>query len=335
MTTTAGNPPRETDAWDRYWAYGNLHSFSQVTSGNYAGRIAAFWQEVFEDLADNSRILDIATGNGAIPLLALEAATATKRTFDIHATDLAAIDPNQQVSDPATRERLQAIHFHARTPAESLPFERGSFDLVCSQFGLEYSDPGESVPETARVLRPGGGLALVMHHDRSAVVLAARDEAAQADFVLDEVKLYLKTRNLLRAQAETGARHRDGGPHPKVAKKRKAVDQAIHEVQETARQRPDNRLLLGPLNYVQEVLTMAERSGPARALEWLDEAQRRVRATRERLAAMQAAARDADTMADFARDLTAAGFDTPTCNTLSEDNGEVVGWQVRARRQAD
>lgn len=334
MTPAASNPPRETDAWDRYWAYGNLHSFSQVTSGNYTGRIAAFWDGVFGDLADGSRILDIATGNGAIPLLAQAAGTATGRVFDIHATDLAAIEPDRQVSDEALRERLQAIDFHARTPAESLPFEAGRFDLVCSQFGLEYSDLEQSVPETARVLRHDGHIALIMHHARSAAVLAARDEVAQVDFVLEEAKLYLKARNLLRAEADTGTRRRSGSPHPKVVKKRKAVDQAIQQIEANARQRQSNRLLVGPLNYVREVLTLAGRDGPAQALAWLDEAHRRVRATRERLAAMQAAAHDDQTMAEFIESLAAAGFDTPACSTLIEDNDEVVGWQVRARRKS-
>jgi len=27
-------------AWDRYWSYGHLHSFSQVADGNYAGAVA-------------------------------------------------------------------------------------------------------------------------------------------------------------------------------------------------------------------------------------------------------------------------------------------------------
>lgn len=326
MTATAGS----TDAWDRYWAYGNLHSFSQVAGGNYGGRIAAFWRDVFAGLADGSHVLDVATGNGAIPLLALEVATAAGRRFDIHGTDLAAIDPAAQVGDEALRERLRAIRFHARTPAEDLPFGAADFDLACSQFGLEYSDAGRSVDELARVLRPGGDLALIMHHERSATVEAARAEAAQADFVLDEVRLYARARSVLRAQAEAARR---GAAAKAPRKKREALERAIARVERAAESDDNPRLLLGPLNYVHEVMTLAGRVGPARALEWLDEADRRVRATRERLAAMQAAARDEAAMAAFARDLAAAGFDTPDYAPLTEDDGNIVGWQVRTRRR--
>lgn len=38
------------EQWDRYWAYGGLHSFSQVTDGNYQGAIAEFWRARFGDL---------------------------------------------------------------------------------------------------------------------------------------------------------------------------------------------------------------------------------------------------------------------------------------------
>ena len=43
--------------------------------------------------------------------------------------------------------------------AESLPFAAASFDLVfCDHGGMSFADPRRSVPEVARVLRPGGRL---------------------------------------------------------------------------------------------------------------------------------------------------------------------------------
>jgi SAM-dependent methyltransferase len=49
--------------------------------------------------------------------------------------------------------------------AHALPFEDGSFDLVCCRFVLEHlADPGRALSEMRRVLRPGGRLA-VMEND--------------------------------------------------------------------------------------------------------------------------------------------------------------------------
>ena len=47
--------------------------------------------------------------------------------------------------------------------AERLPFADHSFDLVfCDHGGMSFADPALTVPETARVLRPGGRLVFCM-----------------------------------------------------------------------------------------------------------------------------------------------------------------------------
>lgn len=327
MTAASASAP-----WDRYWAYGNLHSFSQMTRGNYGGCIATFWRERFEALADGACIVDVATGNGAVALLALDAAAATGRGFTVHGTDLAAIDPLTQVADDDVRERLAPIHFHPHTPAEALPFADATVDLVCSQFGLEYSDTTRSIPELARVLRAGGRTALILHHGDSSFVRSAREEAGGIDYVLDEARVYLKTRNFLRALAETRS-PRTGAPlPPKAAKKRRAVDEAIETVQTTARERANPRVLLGPLNYVQEVLAMTGSVGANETLGWLEEARRRVVAMRQRLADMQAAACTEEDIATIERRLDAAGFTAVRSAVLEDEGGAITGWRLEADR---
>ncbi len=328
---TAATAP---DPWDRYWAYGNLHSFSQVTGGNYGGGIAAFWRERFEALPDGACIVDVATGNGAVALLALDAAAATGRGFTVHGTDLAAIDPVTRVADDDVRDRLARIHFHPHTPAESLPFADATVDLACSQFGLEYSDTARSIPELARVLRPGGNAALILHHGDASIVRSARDEARGIDHVLDEARVYLKTRNFLRALAETRSpRGGSGGAlPPKAAKKRRSVDEAIESVQTAARGHANPRVLLGPLNYVQEVLAMTGKVGAHEALGWLEEARQRVVSMRQRLADMQAAACTEGDIAIIAQQLDAAGFDSVRTAIFDDGNGAITGWRVEADR---
>ncbi len=326
----------DSDPWDRYWAYGNLHSFSQVTRGNYGGDIAAFWQERFETLPDGACVVDVATGNGAVALLALDTAAATGRRFTVHGTDLAAIDPVTQVTEEDVRERLARIHFHPRIPAEALPFADATVDLVCSQFGLEYSDTARSIPELARVLRPGGHAALILHHGDSSFVRSARDEARGIDYVVDDARVYLKTRNFLRALAET--RSPRGGSSrslpPKAAKKRRAVDEAINSIQTVARGQSNPRVLLGPPNYVQEVLAMIGKVGPNEALGWLEEARQRVVAMRQRLADMQAAACTEEDIATIEGQLDAAGFTAVRTAVLEDENGAVTGWRMEAERTA-
>ena len=52
--------------------------------------------------------------------------------------------------------------------AEELPADDGSFDVVIAQSAWHWVDEERAIPEVARVLRPGGRLALVWNGtDRS------------------------------------------------------------------------------------------------------------------------------------------------------------------------
>jgi SAM-dependent methyltransferase len=51
-------------------------------------------------------------------------------------------------------------------PAESLPFEDESFDVVNCGLAPPYTDNASAIGEVARVLRPGGMFLLKIHHAR-------------------------------------------------------------------------------------------------------------------------------------------------------------------------
>jgi ubiquinone/menaquinone biosynthesis C-methylase UbiE len=318
--------------WDRYWAYGNLHSFSQVQSGNYGGAVGEFWRGRFADLGPNARVLDIATGNGAVALLALEAGDEADQALAVTGTDLAAIDPARGLDDPTLRAQAQRVRFHGRTPAERLPFESASMDHVCSQFGIEYSDLAQSIPEATRVLAPAGTIDFILHHHQSQIVRAALAEAEQLAFVLDEVQLYLKARNLLRAMAQTPPGRKGGRTNAKTQKRQQALDQAITRIQEAALGATDASMLRGPLNYIQEILAMIGQRRPAELLRWLEEARQRVVALRTRLAEMQRAALDAEGMGRLIERLEAHGCERVSTAPLCEADDGIVAWQLTARR---
>lgn len=324
------------EQWDRYWAYGNIHSFSQVAGGNYQGVVAEFWRSRFEMLGEGSRILDVATGNGAIALLALETGGRLARGFEVHGVDMADIEPGKQVKDPSLAESLSRIRFRGRTPAESLPFEDSCFDMVCSQFGVEYSDMSRSIPEIARVLRSGGRFAAIMHHRDSVLLNATRDELAQLDFVLNDVKLYLRGRNLLREMSEEwrGSKGR-GRPSPKLQKKRRALEEAMGRIRDAADKSVNPNMLLGPARYVQEIFGALDRAPPGELLEWLDEALRRVTANQRRLLDMTEAARCEQDLDQLRELLATSGFDNIELAAFQQDGGGVLGWRLDAQLRAE
>lgn len=151
-------------AWSSFWEAGALHSCQGSFADDYAGAIGDFWQARFAHLSDQSRVLDIATGNGALPRLLWQREPAL-RPKQIDAVDLAAVAPRWWKPDVHT-----GIAFHSGKRAEQLPFADASYDLVISQFGLEYATWPHALDEAIRVCQRDGQLAFVMHHADSVIV---------------------------------------------------------------------------------------------------------------------------------------------------------------------
>ena len=166
-------------AWTSYWATGRLHSCIGSYDSNYTGAIGQFWKSVFTRLPSGARVLDLGTGNGALPLMLSEQAGQSAE-FQMDAVDLSAIAP-----DWYSAGQYPAIHFHSGVEMEHLPFDDDTFDLVVSQYGLEYAKWPEALLECSRVLKPGGNAAFVMHHVDSVLVDVARAELAGQAMLLE------------------------------------------------------------------------------------------------------------------------------------------------------
>lgn len=165
---------RRQQVWTRYWTSGAVHSCGTSYGDRYGGAIAAFWRKVHDVTPVGSRLLDLATGSGAIPRL--WRGWRDSDTWD--AVDLGASSPAWVAQASAS------LRFHAEVRAESLPFAAASFDLITSQYGLEYCDLTLAVPEMLRVRAPQGGVALMLHHAQSRPVTLARAEQSHLDWAL-------------------------------------------------------------------------------------------------------------------------------------------------------
>ncbi|MEZ5294391.1 MAG: class I SAM-dependent methyltransferase [Vicinamibacterales bacterium] len=113
------------------------------------------------DPRPGERILDVATGTGwTSRLVARRGATVT-------GVDIAA----ELVASARSRAAIEGlpIEYHVGD-AEALPFGDGEFDAVVSTVGVMFASRPEAVAaELARVVRPGGRLALTTWTDDSSV----------------------------------------------------------------------------------------------------------------------------------------------------------------------
>jgi demethylmenaquinone methyltransferase / 2-methoxy-6-polyprenyl-1,4-benzoquinol methylase len=129
----------------RYDLAGALLSFGQDPRWRrtMVGEIAA---------APGDRVLDVATGTGMV-------ATALVRRYGCQVVGL---DQSREMlsgaqakldADPRLASRIELV----RGEAESLPFGDGEFDHLTFTYLLRYvEDPGATLRELARVVKPGG-----------------------------------------------------------------------------------------------------------------------------------------------------------------------------------
>jgi demethylmenaquinone methyltransferase/2-methoxy-6-polyprenyl-1,4-benzoquinol methylase len=100
--------------------------------------------------ADGGHVLDVATGTGLVADLLLRAGHP-----------VTGLDQSQEML-AAARIRFDGRVQLVQAPAESLPFPDGSFDHLTFTYLLRYVDePGEVLRELARVVRPGGTIAML------------------------------------------------------------------------------------------------------------------------------------------------------------------------------
>ena len=329
---TADDSAARRRAWNEYWRAGPLHSLAGSFQGNYEGPIRAFWEQAFAGLGANDRVLDIGTGNGALPALLCELRGADVPAID--AIDIAAPDPAWLRQAPAPcRER---IRFHGDTPAEDTGFADARFSLVASQYGLEYSDLARALPEVARITRAGGRLALVVHHAGSRLREVAAAEVGMIDWLLGPDGLMAPAAAILPyvALAARGERARLAAD-PGAGQARGRFNEAMQALEELARASPypdalhDARAQVG----ARIDALMRGAAGEAQAADAHAAHVRALQGARLRSLELCRHALDEAAARRLLAALEQAGFTRAEAAPLHHQE-HLVGWTIRATRQA-
>lgn len=151
MSELTDHAARNRAAWDAYAAeYQRRHGDQLEASGGLAWGI---WQLPEAEL----RILGDVTGRDVLELgcgagqwtIALQALGARVTGLDNSAVQL------EYAREAAARAGVEPTFLHAS--AEAVPLPDASFDVVfCDHGAMTFADPYATVPEAARLLRPGG-----------------------------------------------------------------------------------------------------------------------------------------------------------------------------------
>lgn len=318
------------EAWSRYWARGAPHSCIGTYGDRYGGTIAAFWKDVFAGLPAAARVLDVATGNGALPRLLLDSCSQPGVTCD--AVDIATVQlPWLASAAPAERER---VRLQGGVDACALPFADHAFDLAVSQYGLEYTDLERSVPELLRVLVPRGGIALVLHHAQGRPATLAAIEIDHIRWLTAEGGWFDAAAAMVEpmARSATFAGRASLQADAQASAAQKRFNRAQNELAARAAGQDGADVLFEMRESALAVFALAGREGGEAARAALGGIREELAAGATRLADLCAHALNATQVQALRERLQRALGVTVTLEELREQGKYLMGWALRSHQ---
>lgn len=311
-----------TKAWSSLWATGVADTFGHADDGTGPQPpLADQWRRWMSRLPAHTKVLDLGTGNGALPRLLLQA--GTDPTVRCEGVDVADAHPQWiERLPPAQRER---VRIHSRVSCEALPFSDASFGCVVSQFGVEYADLDRALPEALRVLQPGGSLRLAIHHAEGRPARLAREEVAHAQ--------WLQQSGWLEAARDMSlAMSLMGSPEGRLALNTQDRWQAVRQtfdgfqrrLAERAATSPCPDLLADAQNWLTQVFQAAARQGEGVARSGMGQIEQLLQEGQMRLQDLLGHVVDRPRIEALAQLVRAAGH--AAVIETAEDNGHLMGW---------
>ncbi len=158
--------------WTAYWNSGVLTSLPADFKENYDGELAGYWRNVLQSMPDKISVLDVCTGNGAVAILLQELADELNQKVEITAVDASDIDPNAVVAKhPSKTDAINRVSFIGNCLVEGMAARiNQSFDLIVSQYGIEYCETLEAANNVYELLKHNGKFVFIAHSPNTAML---------------------------------------------------------------------------------------------------------------------------------------------------------------------
>lgn len=323
MNKHPSNPSHVADSWDTYWhGTGDVGAYSRGGATHPA--ILAFWDDFFQGVKQDyssPKIIDIASGNGAV----VERGLAT---FGDQAADFTCLD----VSDAAITNICDRFpHVHGMvSDARSIPLDSGSFEVATSQFGVEYAGP-EAIEEVARLLAPGGRLALLLH-SQSGSIHQECVESLDAVIRLQESRFIPHAIDMLGAGFEA-VRGADRGPYEAAAKKLTPSIGGVEAIIKQYGPHVAGDTISRLYNDVAKIHEKIQNYEPDEVLDWLNRMGGELDAYAGRMSSMSDAAIDNDELKNICNGLRSLDYTIQRAAPLVVPDHEFpLAWVLIAAR---
>lgn len=305
--------------WSDYWRAGGGAALVVENGSGPAFDTTSLWRDYFSTFGSGAVLLDMAAGSGDVARKALQVADDLGLRFDIHAVDYA--DPEILAQVPSPGFRLTG-----GVSLEALPFEAGSFDGAASQFGIEYAQPKPALAELARVLKPGGRVAMLVHHAESVLTTQAAAQVLAYDKVLGSGSVLKAARRAFDARAKGARAAVDAADAAFTA----ALARAAGRLTSSAAYAPSRYLV----SYLDDLRRRADAYVAESALLRLDEFENGNAAWRRRQVAQVEAALDDGALEGFLQRARASGLEPTLAEPARDSGNQLLAWRLELVREA-
>ena len=305
------------ESWSRYWRSG-YQDTCFFADRSFA--VAHFWKRYFKGFGQSARIVDLATGNGAVAFMALRYARENQREFDILGVDFADIIPTPEAL--LDTNSFPSIRFYSNTDICSLPLADNSVDGSTSQFGIEYAHMQNALVEVARVLKPGGSFCFLIHVKNGAVYKASAERMRRARNLFNEGHLFDLLFGLVLATKDRSVQ--------RIEKFRKRISARVSRVLLGSQDIPKDDLIFA---VCREATYLAERASANRSDELARHAKymaEEVTAYVQRLSAMLQASHSERDMRYLWKDAEKIGFESLSYEAF-EVQEQHVAWAFEGK----
>lgn len=313
-----------TRGWDTYWQ-GARNSGAYASDGVNHPAVITFWNTTLKEVlgqGGSCRVLDIATGSGAVVERLTESASDGKHEITCVDISAAAIE--------SVRSRFSGVAGLV-ADANSIPLDDATFELVTSQFGIEYAGPA-ALSEATRLLAPGGTMILMMHV-RPGIIF---EECAAA---LDAVRRTQKSMFVQRALAffEAGFAAVRGADRTDYDKAALELNPAIEELESILSDHGEHvagDTIVRLYSDVREIHGGIQHYEPDEVLRWLRTMDKELAEYERRMQSMCDSATDANRFAEICERIGAQGLHIDRSEPLlTGDRASAIGWVLQATRR--
>jgi SAM-dependent methyltransferase len=236
------------------------------------------------------------------------------------------------VSDAAItniRNRFPRIHGLV-ADARSIPLDSGGFDIVTSQFGVEYAGL-EAIDEAARLLAPGGRFALLLHNQAGSIHQEC-EESLDAIVRLQESRFIPYAIDMFSAGFDA-VRGADRAPYEAAAKQLAPAIGALETIMQEYGQHVAGDTIGRLYSDVGQIHQRIQHYDPGEILDWLNRINGELDAYAGRMSSMSNCAVDSETFAQIVDGLRNRDYTIVRAEPLTIPDHELpLAWALIATK---